>query len=566
MFKNISIDLGTTNTVVATWNQKVAIPEIIQLESICRNETKFKELDDSYTIPSCVFLQHPKEIYSFPYSIFFNNLKRKTHGLIGMQAISADGGRYKPNFISSFKTYLGKNSYQFIGQLEKWRYTAEDITRIFLKSLFYELKDVKKAKLKTVTFCVPVDFYEMYRAKLYKIAKKSNFRKVKTIDEPVAAAIGYGLNIDQSRNLLVIDFGGGTLDFAVITTEEKTAKTGSCTVIAKDGMPIGGNIIDSWIVEDISNLFGYNFEGFSKDQNINWWYKILLSEACRVKESLYLKDAETFFLMPTKILAEYSQKILGPKVDVKKPIDYTKQQFIATLKKKGLYSIFNNLMQNVLNTALQKGISEENIDDVLLVGGSSLLPNIYSLVEKKFGRSRVRAWQPFNAVAFGAAAFSANMYNKTDYITHDYALITYNKESFKQEHSIIIPKGTVFPSEKNLWKKQLLPTCALGKPERIFKLIICEIGRKYKDDHDFTWDKDGNLHKLTDDPNDQLVIPLNEDDPTLGYLDPPHNPDENQPRIELSFFINEDKWLCATVFDLKIQKNLLYEKPIIRLK
>ncbi|HNV47358.1 MAG TPA: hypothetical protein PKJ16_09975, partial [Spirochaetota bacterium] len=57
-----------------------------------------------------------------------------------------------------------------------------------------------------------------------------------------------------------------------------------------------------------------------------------------------------------------------------------------------------------------------------------------------------------------------------------------------------------------------------------------------------------------------------ESDPTLGYLDPPHFPSEKRARVEISFMVNADRWLCASVYDLKTQKYLLEQKPVIRLK
>jgi len=168
---HIAIDLGTTNTVVAHWNRELDGPEILHLDSICRNTAKKKEIDDSYTIPSTVYLLPPSEVQPFPLNYIFRRAKSRTGGLIGMQAIQQDGGIYGQSFVNNFKSHMGKNSYQILGRLRKWSYTADDITRIFLHELFREIRRSKKLKPHHVTFCVPVDFYEFYRAKLKKIAE-----------------------------------------------------------------------------------------------------------------------------------------------------------------------------------------------------------------------------------------------------------------------------------------------------------------------------------------------------------------------------------------------------------
>lgn len=382
----------------------------------------------------------------------------------------------------------------------------------------------------------------------------------------MAAALGYGLTIDRGKNILVIDFGGGTLDFALIRTEEKTAEKGHGRVITKEGIPVGGNLVDSWILERVCEHYDYNFEMVSKDPQISWWFKMLLAEACRIKESLFFNESDTFYLLPSGLLSNYLRSIPGNREKLNKPLDFTRDDLIDVLETNGLYAMIDSSIDSILETASTQEITNADISDVLLVGGSTLLPKVYSIVEKRFGRDRVRAWQPFNAVAFGAAAFAANKITTHDHITHDYALITYDKETHKKEYNIIVPRGTHFPTPRDFWKRQLVPTCALGVPERIFKLIIYEIGKKHTFDQEFIWDEKGNLHTLNEEDEQSLIIPLNEDDPTLGYLDPPHHPSDKRSRVEISFMIDEDKWLCATVYDLKIQKYLLREKPVIRLQ
>ncbi|MBN1499996.1 MAG: Hsp70 family protein [Spirochaetes bacterium] len=563
---HLAIDLGTTNTVVARWNDEHDCPEILQIDDICRNTRKKNEVDDSYTIPSCIFIQQPEKVYRFPLNLLFRNFKSRTRGLAGMEALLTDSGRYKNNFVDNFKSSLGKNSYRILAKVGKWSYNSGDVARIFLSAVFDKIRLTKKIKPASVTYCVPVDFYEFYRANLKKISSQIKIHRIKTIDEPVAAAIGYGLNIEESRNILVFDFGGGTLDIALISTGEKSRRTGKCSVVVKDGAPIGGNLIDSWIVEDLCHKYKYNFEMFMNDPNIQWWYKVLKNEARVLKESLFLQTAITFYLMPAAIMDKYSMKIPGQTEMHKKPIDYTRSDLVRVLTEKKLYNMINRLINSVLEEAEEKGYSKNDIDDVLMVGGSTLLPKVYALVEKKFGRDRVRAWQPFNAVAFGAAAFAAKKINKSDYITHDYAFVTYDKETHEKEYTVIIPKKTQFPTVEDFWKRQLVPTCALGEPENIFKLVICEIGKRHSISQEFVWDEKGELHSLDEGDDARIVIPLNETDPTLGYLNPPHYPSEKNARIEVSFMINEDKWLCSTVVDLKTQKKILDCKPVIRLK
>jgi len=106
------------------------------------------------------------------------------------------------------------------------------------------------------------------------------------------------------------------------------------------------------------------------------------------------------------------------------------------------------------------------VDDVLLVGGSTLLPEVFARFARDFGRDRVRYWLPFEAVAYGAAIFAADRVHTSDFILHDYALLTHDATSGAPAHTVIIAGGTRFPTAMNLWERHLVPTCALGEPER----------------------------------------------------------------------------------------------------
>ena len=130
---------------------------------------------------------------------------------------------------------------------------------------------------------------------------------------------------------------------------------------------------------------------------------------------------------------------------------------------------------------------------------------------------------------------------------------------------MIVPRGTRFPTPPDLWKRQLVPTCSFGEPETLFKLLVCEIGAGDGGERRFTWDQAGSLHKVGGSDGERVVVPLNESNPTLGYLRPPHAPSDHRPRLEIGFEVNGDRWLCATVLDLLTKKPLLKKEPVVRL-
>ena len=192
-----------------------------------------------------------------------------------------------------------------------------------------------------------------------------------------------------------------------------------------------------------------------------------------------------------------------------------------------------------------------DVDDVLVVGGSTLLPGVHARIEARFERRRLRAWQPFEAVAYGGACFAADRIGALDFIVHDYAFVTHDPKTGAAQHTVVVPRGTRFPTAPDLWKRQLVPTCSLGEPEQVFRLVICEIERGDGSDRRFVWDAAGDLHKVGGAAGKaELVVPLNAASPTLGYLDPPHEPQDRRPRLEIAFGVNAERWLVATVHDL----------------
>ena len=125
---------------------------------------------------------------------------------------------------------------------------------------------------------------------------------------------------------------------------------------------------------------------------------------------------------------------------------------------------------------------------------------------------------------------------------------------------MVIPRGTPFPTPPAFWKRQFVPTCALGEPERTFKLVICEVGAAAEG---FVWDADGRLHRAG--AGGPVVVKLNESNPALGRLEPPHPPGDKRPRLEIGFGVNAERWLCATVRDLRSGKHLMNGEPVVRL-
>ncbi len=481
--------------------------------------------------------------------------------LIGRAAQEKNEGRATPSFAPMFKPHLSASPLRTIAQVGTRPYSARDVTRIFLRELLKEVHVRTGERIRELVATTPVDAYEQYRAELKQLLHDLGVRRVRFVDEPVAAALGYGLSMKRRRIALVVDFGGGTLDAALVAITPKGIEQGSAQVLGKSGQAIGGNIVDRWLLQSFSEKLGYRLPEDLAEEEGKFWFLAMLSETRRVKEAVYFNEVER--LLPTPPSHHRSSPTAALET-----LAVRREDVEEVLKERGLLPAIEATVNAVLAQAAEHGVRPEDIEDVLMVGGSTLLPGVYPYFEKRFGRDTVRAWQPFEAVAYGAATMAANAWRHSDFIVHDYAFVTHDLHTHKKQYSVIVPRGTRFPTAPDLWKRQLVPTCSLGEPEAVFKLLIAEVGDHHALERRFTWARDGALHKVGGESftnNDPIVIPLNEANPTLGELRPPHDPGDKTPRLEIAFGVNHERWLCATVRDLRTDKRLMQDEPVVRL-
>jgi hypothetical protein len=329
-------------------------------------------------------------------------------------------------------------------------------------------------------------------------------------------------------------------------------------VLAKRGRPLGGNAVDGWILCDVSARMGYPVDEWADDEETRFWRRLMLAEACRVKEEVFFKEQTEFLLAPPGALVAGAGRHPGGATAA-----FTRARLVEILEEQGFYRSLDACFDEMFEGGR---VAPSDVDHVLVVGGSTLLPGVFPLLERRFERRRVRAWQPFEAVAFGAACFAAERVGTADFIVHDYAFVTHDAATGSAQHTIIVPRGTRFPTPPDLWKRQVVPTCALGEPESVFRLVICEVARADGGERRFVWDAAGDVQKVGGTSGKaEVVVPLNGASPTLGYLDPPHQPQDRRPRLEIAFGVNADRWLVASVHDLLTRRELLREEPVVRL-
>jgi molecular chaperone DnaK (HSP70) len=555
-----ALDLGTTNTGVARWDESQGRPQLVELSAVCRKLDGDDPLEAPRLVPSAVhFLEDLRlvdRLGAWP------PLERRMflgrRALIGRPALERNAGVAHPSFVPTFKPGLSEEPLRPLARLGHTSLCARDAARAFLRELFCEVKHTTGERVRDLVVTAPVSAFESYRAEVQQILRRLGVRRLRFVDEPVAAALGYGISLSHTRTVLVVDVGGGTMHVVLARLSHRGSAGGQAEVLAKRGRAVGGNAVDGWVLQDACRQMGYDLAAEADDELTLLWRRLMLAEACRVKEAVFFEQRATFLMSP----AERSWRVRAGRA-ADKPATLTQARLRELLDEQGFYRSLGASLDEVFE---QAKVPSSEVEEVLLVGGSTLLPGFFSFLEQRFERRRLRAWQPFEAVAYGAACFAAERMTALDFIVHDYAFVTHDPKTGEARHTVIVPRGTRFPTAPDLWRRQVVPTCGLGEPETIFKLLVCEVASAETGERRFVWDAAGDLHKLGGTSGEaQIVVPLNASSPTLGYLDPPHSPRDRRPRLDIAFGVNSERWLVATVRDLLSQRELMREEPVVRL-
>lgn len=534
-----AIDLGTTNSLIARWMGTHA--ETVQLDEIAECEPAWQ----TPLVPTVVYFEDP------------------TRGYIGKQAIAADevmrstfAGRLTP-LARAFKKTLARASQQPVAEFSHAPISARQTATVFLKELLDETNEREMALnqhsipkwnvlrkfiawarreglVNDLTMTVPVESFEAYRMELSNIARKLGVQKFKTIDEPVAAALGYGVDMSDDRNLLVVDFGGGTLDIAVVRTNLAQAadrgKTGHrrAELIAARGLELGGETVDEWVAHMACNKLAAHADKM---------WGCVRSQSERVKKELsgkVLTTDDTYFKLPGM-----------------DPLHVSRREFLECLDQRELYKMMERVTEAALEDAGHR-MSIADLDAVLLVGGSTLLPGVRDLYERLFGASRVHYWEPFEAVVKGGAIFGAGYY-VDQIIHHDYAIRVYSDSAQKPEYELLIRRGTPYPTPDGFQTRYY----SLAQRQSLFSLPVCEVG--YAGRLSLPWRRraNGNDYWLPDGSEEaECVVPLNEGEQIR--LNPPGQ--GNQARLRIDFTIDDERYLCAKVHDLLKDREIRAER------
>ncbi|MSU21323.1 MAG: Hsp70 family protein [Pedosphaera sp.] len=423
--------------------------------------------------------------------------------------------------------------------------------RDFLSAVLLFAAEELQLRDEEVALTVPVEAFEHYIDWLTGVAEAAGFPRFRLIDEPAAAALGYGTHIQPGNIYLIFDFGGGTLDVAValIEDEQRLESGRRCRILGKAGKELGGSSLDAWLMQEVLR----QNDRHDSDDEVRRVSAELLGGCRMAKERLSFDER-----------AEV--KVAIPGTGTTLSAEFTRSQFDDLLDQHGTFSQIDQTIRRALNAARDRGYGEEHIRSVLMVGGSSMIPSVQKTVQRIFGKDKVRMERPLDAVARGAAAFVAGI-DFYDHIQHDYAIRWLNPQKGDYDYHVLVKRGTLYPTQEPLARMTVKATHP-GQTElgiAIFEMSQ-QLERGNGESMELVFDPSGaaRIVKVTPAEQDRRsCFWVNEPSPTFLQANPPAQ--QGEARFAVEFGIDAHKRLLITARDLRTGEVTLRNSPVVKL-
>jgi molecular chaperone DnaK len=418
MGKIIGIDLGTTNSCVAVMegNEPVVIANS----------------EGARTTPSVVaFMDN-------------GNGERKVGAPAKRQAITNP-----KHTISSIKRFMGRRFAEVTSEMktvaydvEKGpnntprvrigdrQYTPQEISALILQKMKQTAEDYLGQEVKEAVITVPAYFNDAERQATKEAGQIAGLDVKRIINEPTAAALAYGLDKqDQDMKIAVFDLGGGTFDISILELGD-----GVFEVKATDGdTHLGGDDFDQVIINWLA-------EEFKKDEGIDLTQDPMALQ--RLKEAAEKAKVELSSSTQTEINLPYIFPINGIPKHLVRTLTRSKFEQLAD-------SLFQRMMEPCRKSMKNAGLSNKDIDEVILVGGSTRIPRVQEEVEKFFGKKPSKNVNPDEAVAVGAAIQGGVLTGEVkDVLLLDVIPLSLGIETLGSVFTKLIESNTTIPSKK----------------------------------------------------------------------------------------------------------------------